>query len=538
MTHQPLLNRHSHDHGSATTPHEWTVTTSAGPVRGATVTHGGQPRVDVWKGIRYAAAPVGDLRFRAPRPPEPWIEPADALDFGPVEPQSLNAAVPLGAGFRADEDCLFLNVWAPTAAHESTSGQRPVLVWIHGGAYFRGAASQPVFDGTALATTGDVIVVTLNYRLGVFGFGDFSAFSTPDDTFDTNVALLDMIAALEWVRDNVAAFGGDPDNVTLFGESAGGGCVTTLMTAPRAEGLFHRAIAESSPATSVYNLERSAATSRLLFEILGLDPANPAALRELSADELVTASETLYARVPETTPGTLAFAPLVDGVLVPEYPVRAFKRGLAHRIPLIIGTNRDESSLFRLMKSPLMPIHQEAITAMFNDIAAEHPDLELPDQAQIASAYSGLSPINSGLGITREFGFRMPTVWIAEAHSAYAPTWLYRFDYAPPMLELLRIGATHATELPYVWGNLAHGPKDITYKLGGLTTARAVSERMQSRWLSFATTGDPAAASALEWPAYGVRQRESLVIAHSDSVATDLDGELRAAWGDTVLGFN
>ncbi|MFZ4893152.1 carboxylesterase/lipase family protein [Plantibacter sp. Mn2098] len=505
------------------------VSTEAGPVRGF-VSRG----VRVWQGIRYAAPPIGDRRFRDPIRPEPWSDVFEATAFGPCEPQSTNAAIPLGPDVRMDEDALSLNVWAPPAGDAG----KPVLVWIHGGAYFRGASSQPVFDATSLVEHGDVVVVTFNYRLGAFGFLDLSSFSTAEQQFDSNVALKDMIMVLEWVQANIANFGGDPGRVTLFGESAGGGAVTTLMTVPSAEGLFHRAIAESSPATSVYGPERSADVAAQFIELLGLAPGDAAGARAASTAEVLTASDALFAQVPQRSPGTIAFAPVVDGTLVPEYPVRAFRAGDAHRVPLIIGTNKDESSLFRLMKSPLMPIEQATIRAMFDEVAAEHPDLDLPDEARISSAYTGLAPIQQNLGITRDFGFRMPTVWIAEAHSAFAPCWLYRFDYAPPMLKALRIGATHATELPYVWGNLAHGAKDITYKLGGRRTAERVSANMQHRWLAFAQGDDPVGlADAPVWERYTADARVSLVIDTTESAVADLDGELREAWGDHVLAF-
>ncbi|MGF7124757.1 carboxylesterase/lipase family protein [Rhodococcus sp. BE178] len=508
------------------------VRTTNGPVRGTT-----DGPVHVWKGIRYAAAPTGDLRFRAPMPPEPWTEVFEADRFGAVEPQSRLAAIPLSDDIRMDEDCLSLNVWAPGAGAAGASG-RPVMVWIHGGAYFRGASSQPVYDGRALAENGDVVVVTLNYRLGVFGFVDFSSLTTDEHRFDTNVALQDMIAALRWVQANIAAFGGDPNAVTLFGESAGGGAVTTLMTMPSAHGLFHRAIAESSPATSVYNQDRAAGIANTFLEILG--GAGDAADRLMSAttDELLAASEELFARIPRETPGTLAYVPIVDGELVPDYPVNAFWNGTAERIPLLIGTNKDESSLFKLMKSPLMPIEPDVIRAMFAEISAEHPDLELPDQARIEAAYSGLATEDDALGLTRDFGFRLPTLWIVEAHSRYAPTWLYRFDYATPMLRALEIGATHATELPYVFGNIAHGPKEITYLLGGLSTGRKVSARMQHRWIEFAKTGAPVGLDGEpRWDAYDRFGRDSLVIDKHDRVVRDLDGPLREAWGEQVIAF-
>ncbi len=513
------------------------VETTYGPVRGST-----EGAVSSWKGIRYAAPPVGPLRFRAPVPPQPWTEIQDATEFGPCEPQSRLSMIPLGENVPMDEDCLFLNVWAPGPVGSDAPG-KPVMVWIHGGAYFRGASSQPLFDATTLAENGDVVVVSINYRIGVFGFVDFSSFNSEEHTFEPNVALRDMIAALQWVQGNIAAFGGDPNRVALFGESAGGGAVTTLMTVPSARGLFHRAIAESSPATSVYGSERGEIVAKLFLEIFS-GGGDLGLLRSTSAEDMIGPSDELFARVPQETPGTLAFAPIVDGDLLPDYPVRAFRHGSAHPIPLIIGTNKDESSLFRMMKSPLMPIDPVVITSMFAEIADEHPGLELPDHSQIEGAYSGLSKLGAGLGLTRDFGFRLPTLWIAEAHSKIAPTWLYRFDYAPPMLMALKIGATHGTELAYVFGNINHGARDITYKLGGLSTARHVSERMQARWLDFArAAGDYGTGADRElgadpgWPTYDTDTRSTLLIDKHDTVVADLDCEIREAWGDTVIAF-
>ncbi|QBJ96619.1 carboxylesterase/lipase family protein [Rhodococcus sp. ABRD24] len=505
------------------------VQTSYGPVRGTI-----DGPVAVWKGIRFAAAPTGGRRFQAPVAPEPWTDIFEANRFGPVCPQSPMPGMPLGVDIQKHEDCLSLNVWSPG----SLDKPKPVMVWIHGGAYFRGASSQPLYDGRSLAENGDVVVVTMNYRLGVLGFVDFSSLNTEEHRFDPNVALQDMIAALRWVRDNITAFGGDPDSVTLFGESAGGGAVTTLMTMPSARGLFHRAIAESSPATSVYNSERAAHVANTFLEILGGADDPVERLLTATSDELLTASDALFARIPSETPGTLAFGPIVDGELVPDYPVNAFWNGTAMRIPLLIGTNKDESSLFQIMKSPLMPVDPAVIRAMFDEIAAEHPDLELPDQARIESAYSGLATKSDAMGLTRDFGFRLPTLWIVEAHSQYAPTWLYRFDYATPMLKALKIGATHATELPYVFGNIAHGPKEITYKLGGLSTGRKVSARMQQRWLAFAKYAVPVGLDGEpQWDAYNRENRATLVIDKHDTVVRDLDGPLREAWGEQVIAF-
>jgi para-nitrobenzyl esterase len=504
------------------------VPTSHGPVRGTT---DGQMRS--WLGIRYAAPPTGPRRWGAPQAPESWTEPADATRFAAMPPQATNPVLSFPAGTRFDEDCLFLNVWA--AQDATPQHPRPVLVWIHGGAYVFGGTAQQMSDGRALALTGEVVVVSVAYRLGALGFLDVTGLGV--DSAIANPALADVIQALSWVRENIAGFGGDADAVTIFGESAGAGIVTTLMTTPAAAGLFVRAIADSSPATSVYGQDRSRAIGRRAAEALGA-AGNPRRLFELPADALVAAGQELFADIPHEDPGTLAFAPVVDDVLVPAAPVDVFARGGAHPVPLLIGTNRDETSLFQRMKSPLMPVSREALAGMTADLRVERPDLDIPTDAEIAAAYAGLGPRRRGPAISRDLGFRMPTVWVAEGHAAVAPTYLYRFDWTTPMLRMLGIGATHGTELPYVWGHLAQGPRDITFRLGGLRAGRLVSARMQARWLGFAANGVPDAAGAgPDWPAYTPPERRSLRIDHVDEVVVDMDADARRAWGSTPLSF-
>jgi para-nitrobenzyl esterase len=504
------------------------VVTDSGPVRG---TDDGQVRV--WKGVRYAAPPVGDLRWRAPVPPRPWSEVADALEFGAVSPQP-KSPIPMGAGTRSAEDCLFLNVWTPSGL--SGGDGKPVMVWVHGGAYIFGSGSQPLYDGRALASGGDVIVVTINYRMGVLGFLELSSYAGDGVRFDSNVALRDVLLALRWVQNNIAAFGGDADNVTLFGESAGGGIVTTLLTVSAANGLFARAIAQSSPVTSVYDAARARTVAELVLDRLEVTAAQA---RSVPVDAIVAASAHAFDHVPTTTPGTLAFAPIVDGDLVPDYPVKLAREGRSHPVPLIIGTNRDEAALFRWMKSPLMPIAPNTIREMFAEIATEQPGLQLPTEAQIGSAYSGIREKALGLHVARDVGFRMPTLWFAEGHHTVAPVYLYRFDWTTPMLKLLRLGAAHATELPYVWGNLVMGPRDITFKLGGLKSGKAVSERIRARWTNFAVAGRPTGLPGEpEWAPYDTDERATLVIDKRDSVADDLDRGIRTAWGDEPLSFS
>ena len=507
------------------------VETTHGPVRGCD-----DGRLKTWRGIRYAAAPTGDLRWRSPQPPARWTDVADATAYGPVCPQPIDPALPLELGAPQGEDCLTLNIWAPSDCQPGDG--KPVMMWVHGGAYIFGGASQPLYDGRVLAESGDVVVVTVNYRLGAFGFLDLSSFDGTAAPFESNVGMRDVLFALQWVRDNIAAFGGAPDRVTLFGESAGGGVVTTLLTSPAAAGLFQAAIAQSSPATSVYDRARGQRVAQLMLGHLGLAESEIHRLYEVPTDALIAASKELFDAIPRQTPGTLAFAPIVDGDLVPDYPVKLAREGRSHPVPLIIGTNEHEAALFRWLRSPLMPITPPAIKAMFAEIAAEQPNLRLPSEEEIGSTYSGMRVKARGMGVARDIAFRMPSVWFAEGHETVAPVYLYRFDWSTLMLKLLRIGATHATELPYVWGNLVQGPRDFTFRLGGLKTGKEVSARMQARWCSFATQGKPTGLSGEpEWLPHQAADRACLVVNRHDRVVHDVDGPIRQMWGTDVLNF-
>lgn len=509
------------------------VPTGHGPVRGTA-----GPAIDVWKGIRYAAPPVGDLRWRRARPPEPHDGVVDADAFGAVCRQERNPAILLRKDVRMDEDCLFLDVWSPSGA-AADAARFPVMVWLHGGAYVFGSGSQALYDATDLVSGGDVVVVTLNYRIGALGFADLTSLNHPDadPRFESNAALSDVLLAMSWVRDNIAGFGGDPDNVTVFGESAGAGLVTTLLTMPAADGLFHKAIAESSPATSMYDHERSAGIAQRFLDAIGIGSDDATELDTVGVDRITSATMAAFTAVPLDNPGTIAFAPVIDGDLVPRHPMDVFRAGESLSVPLLIGTNKDEASAFKWMKSPLMPITPADIERMFAAMMTEYPEVALPERAQITSAYSGMRPKVAGLGVARDIAFRMPTLWLAESHSRHAPVFLYRFDWATRMLRALRVGATHATELPYVWGNLVLGPADITFKLGGRKTGEEISARMQSRWTSFAHHGDPGTGAAPAWPAFDEHTRSTLVIDETDRVVDDLDAEIRRAWGDEVLSF-
>jgi para-nitrobenzyl esterase len=502
--------------------------TTTGAVRGVR-----EGAVHIWRSIPYAAAPAGPRRFRRPEPPAAWDGVRECgTSFGDIPPQTPGAMVPVGSGLRMGEDCLWVTVWAPAATCDQP---RPVMVWLHGGAYCLGTAAQRVYDGSKLVEAGDVVVVGVSYRLGALGFVDLSALG-PD--FVPNLGLHDQIAALEWVRDNIAAFGGDPGNVTVFGESSGAGCVTALLTSPRAAGLFHRAIAQSPPATTVFGPDRGAAVAHRLLELMDLPAERASELLECPIERIVDAAGILLDEVPLRSPGRLAAAPVVDGDLLPDYPADRFQQGLSHRVPLIIGTNRDEASLFRLFRSPIMPVTPDAVNAMLEAVAAEHPELSAERIAEITSAYPDRDKTRGALAMSTDAAFRVPAHWVADAHSRHTRTWMYRFDQATPMLRAARVGAGHATELPYVFGNFGTINHDPTFWLGGRKAAMEVSGRMMRRWLAFARFGVPAALDGSKhWPPYRESVRTTLVIDAADYVADDPDHDLLNAWGDRVVGF-
>jgi len=478
---------------------------------------------------------VGRLRWRAPQPLE-HLGDFDALEFGPAAPQLVTKVIPLGDDVRLSEDCLNLNIWTPRGAAASGSQPKGVMVWLHGGAYMFGSTTQAMYDGTSLATSQDLIVVTIGYRLGALGFLDLSAFSTPKAQFDSNLALRDVLLALRWVQDNIAAFGGDPDRVTIVGESAGGGLVTTLMATPSAAGLFSRAIAHSSPVSSVYGQGRAYAVDMQFLLRVGVTPDSIEELYTIGVDRIVAAGMDLYNLVPVRSPGRIAFAPVIDGDLVPEAPITAVREGRGLKVPLIIGTNRDEANLFARMSSPLMPIHEGPIRQMFADMHAEAPEVPLPPVERVLAAYADVPRKHRGLAVARDIGFRMPTIWYAEGHSRAAPTWVFRFDHATPLLEVTGLGASHATELPYLWGNFGEG-RPLAFRLGGRSTAQQVSRRMQDRWGAFMRGEDPSPDGLIPWPRYTEADRSVLLIRSKDQVVDDPDRQMREGWGDTPLAF-
>ncbi len=381
--------------------------TDAGDLRGTS--EGG---VGVWRGVPYAEQPVGERRFLAPAPLQPWAGVRDAVEHGPLPPQSKSF---VGGGRDdpkvRDEACLTLTVWSP-----DTDASLPVMVWIPGGAFVFGAGQFQLYNGSRLAVNGNVVVVNITYRIGVFGGFELSDLG---DGFDDNLALRDQLAALRWIRENIAAFGGDPERVTVFGESAGGSSVLALLASPAAEGLFRRAIAQSPALPLIADREVRAARAHQFVQRLGVRVDE---IKALPQRQLRRAAGRLQLKSAATTP-TLAYG-LTYGVdLLPEHPVDAARAGRVAKIPLIIGTNSHEASMFAWTKPPMLPTTKASIDAYINRAA---PDA----RERLLAAYPHYPARRELLAFGSDVMFGAPAWAFADAYSAHAPTHMYRFDHS------------------------------------------------------------------------------------------------------------
>ncbi len=455
----------------------------------------------VFRGIPFAKPPVGSLRFRPAEPPEPWMGIRDATTFGPGAPQGANpfelllpVLVP-----ETSEDCLYLNVFTP-----DTSGKRPVMVWIHGGGNVVGAGSQLLYDGSELVRRGDVVIITLNYRLGILGF--LHGRSVAGENFPTsgNEGLLDQVAALRWVQREIAAFGGDPDNVTVFGQSAGSMNIAALMGMSAACGLFHKAILQSSgTASHSLPLEAAARVFAAILDAAGLTPANAGQLREFSGEALLD----LQTRVGMVTGG---FFPVIDGDVLPRSTYKAIEDGETAGIPIVVGTVRDEFSMFMLPDQAIATLSEASLQARVEAIAPGRgrEAIELYRTARQARG-EDVSPPALWIAMMTDHDFFVSAMRFAELQSHHAPVYGYLFTYPSPAMGGM-FGSIHGLELPFLWG-FGNEPGLATL-VGDASAAAPLSAAIQDAWLAFARKGDPSPDGIGDWPAYDVGRRATMIL--------------------------
>ena len=485
-------------------------------------------------GIPYARPPEGPFRWRAPQPPEPWSGVRVASELGPIAPQT--PAVP-GFSLPGDpeeqsEDCLSLNVWTPDLDQPGGLG-RPVMVWLHGGGFTGGTGGSLLYRGGKLARRGDVVVVTINYRLGALGFLCHPVLTGGAAATTGNWGLLDQVAALRWVRDHIADFGGDPRNVTIFGESAGGMSASALLAAPSALGLFHRAIIESGPPYA-HTRVNAARIGEDLVEVLGIRSPTRERLESVPARELVAATGILQGR--QSRPGhlPLPFLPVVDGVFLPRPPYESVAEGRGSPVPLLIGTNRDELTLFTLNTPGMAELDEERLGEWTSLAAPGAPPTAVIEAYRNVRASRGepVTPRELWIAIGSDLVFRWPSLRLAAAHRERQPaTFVYLFTWEAPVLGGV-LGASHALEIPFVFGGLGHPA--VAALSGGGPDAEALSDRMLDAWAAFARTGDPSHPGIGTWRSWDRHRRSTMVFGPGGRLVDGPRDEELAVWAESV----
>jgi para-nitrobenzyl esterase len=497
------------------------VATKYGKVRGSSA--GG---VCTFKGIHYGASTEGANRFLPPTPPKPWTGVVDALQYGTMAPQYLSTATgsdiriamgdifgPGGVG----EDCLVLNVWTPSIRR----GKRPVMLWLHGGGYTAGSSGAPTYDGTNMARKQDVVVVGINHRLNIFGYLYLGKVS--EKYADSgNAGMLDCVLALEWVRDNIAHFGGDPRNVTIFGESGGGGKVSVLMAMPPAKGLFHKAIVESGSTLRVTTADQADVAARKFLAQLKISPEQVDDLQKVPMSDILAAQRAM------TGPNSIQLGPVVDGRSLPRQPFDPDAPAISADVPLLIGTNATETTALMGMGTPaLFTLDEADMRARLKTYLHITDDTQLETVlAAYKKAQPDATPSEIYFAVTTDRAMRLNSITQAERKAALgaAPAYMYIFAWPSPVLGG-KLRSSHGMEMGFVFDN--------TDKTAGMNGTGAdlvpLAAKMSAAWAAFARTGNPNTSALPHWPAYDATTRATMIFNDESKVVNDPGKDARLA---------
>ncbi len=480
-----------------------TVTTKCGKLEG-NIENG----MYVFKGIPYAEQPVGDLRWLPPQPMKKWSGVKPANKYGSISPQNVmpGPAIPgmpdWGKKFQ-NEGCLYLNIWTPGL----DDAKRPVIFWIHGGAFIIGAGNEPVLENGSLVKRGDLVLVSINYRMGAFGFMNLKEITDSKIPATGNEGLLDQIAALEWVQDNIAAFGGNPDNVTIAGFSAGGMSIGDLLSMPKARGLFHKTINRSGSTNTVAKLNDAVEATKQFLKILNIGPKDTAALRALTTEQLLDGQEKLGAILREKKNALTPFMPVVDGDVMPDFPIVSIKKGSAKKIIVMAGNTLDEMKMMAGMDPNMRNLDEAGLIKRLNDILPSELVPRIIDVYCEALKKRGSSgtPLDILGTVNSDLMFRIPTIHLVEAQRDNGvPAYNYFFTYKSPAMGGA-LGAMHGLDSPFLFGALdanltGTGPEQQDMML-----------KIQDSCIAFIRTGDPSCKSIGKWPVYG-KERMTMVM--------------------------
>ena len=492
-----------------------TVKTAGGSLRGYI-----DAGVHVFKGVPYAASTAGTNRFMPPQKRQPWTGVRDAAQWGGRAPQVLGGEpaemLPTDPREPLSEDCLVMNIWTPNPGSE----RRPVMVWLHGGGFASGSGSYGIYEGRELARKHDVVAISVNHRLNLLGFLHLGHYGGKWASA-SNVGMLDIVAALEWVRDNITAFGGDPGNVTIFGQSGGGGKVSTLMAMPAARGLFHRAIAQSGTALTAIPAEQAVKTTEQILQRLTLTPARLDQLQTVPFAQLID----LLRPSPGVSPLPAA-GPVLDGRSLPVHPFDPTAPAQSAGVPFLTGTTATEMTFFA-SDDQLRPIDDATLRQRVKGLLK----VEDPEADRMIALYRKQQPGRDNIDLflrmeTDNGRFRLSVDTQAERKAAQraGPVYLYRFEYYSPVREG-RLKSMHCMEIPFVFDNLEAG-KIYT---GVSPAAQQIADRMSAAWVAFARTGNPNHRGIPEWPAFNSTQRPTMVFGDETKMVNDPGREERLA---------
>jgi len=495
---------------------EVVVETTAGKIRGTTVNG-----IRTFKGVPYGASTEGVNRFMPPRKPAAWAGVRDTLSLGPSSPQLPGFKTPEIQMMQnltsnpSSEDCLVLNVWTPG----TDNAKRPVMFWLHGGGFQFGSGGQPFYDGANLARRGDVVTITINHRLGCVGYLHLADLGGPAFAKSGNVGMLDAVLALEWVRDNIERFGGDPKNVMIFGESGGGSKVSTLLGMPAANGLFHRAAIESGPGLTAVPRETATRTAAAFLNVLGLDKTKLDQLQKRPVEELIEAQSMVRG----------GFSPVHDGDVIPENMFDPVATPISADVPLLIGSNKDEGTFLLQTDAELFTFDEAGLKSRVKNSAGGSDEAAERILSIYRKTYPNAKPTDYWVQIYTDRSMRMRSITLAERKAAQkkAPVYMYFFAW-----NTVGFGgkykALHMAEIPFVFDNI-WAAEAMTH---GSPEAKALAAKMSAAWIAFARTGKPAAKDLPAWPAYSADTRSTMILDNNPRVENDPVRDLRSFWLD------